>query len=264
MSSIKKVLQILDLFTADKPIWTAEEVIQFFGLSQPTGYRYLRELTHAGLLVSDNGQYSIGPKIIKLDCHIRQTDPVISAGIPVMKHLCSLTQCEVLLSNIYNDEVLIAHIETPEGHPSNVIYERGQPHPLFYGSTSKAMIAFLPRAHIARLYESYADDIREADMGNTFEEFKSNLAAIRKQGYYLSHGELDDGVTGIAAPVFKNNTLKGSLSLVYKTSMHEIYNAEKLIELTIRAAQDISEFCSTEEQTMNFKLQELERSGIHD
>lgn len=241
MSSISKMLAILDLFSDEKAVWTPEEIMRELDFSAPTAYRYLRELAKSGLIASDNGHYKIGPKIIKLDFLIRKTDPIVSAGMPIMKQLCELTGCEVLLSNIFNDEILIAHIESPNRIESKVTYNRGQPHPLFYGSTSKAIIANLPRAQITKLYEKYPELINEAGMGKTFEEFKSKLSVIKRQGYYISHGELDKGVSGIAVPVFKNNVLKGSLSLVFATELYEIYNVEKLTELAIRASKDIGD-----------------------
>lgn len=241
MSSIRRALSILDLFSFEKPIWTTDEIINNFDISIPTGYRYLKELTNSGLLTSDNGSYTIGPKVITLDRLIMETDPILKVGAPIMKYLGELTGCEVLLSNIFNDEILIAHIESSVINRSKVSYKRGQPHPLFYGSTSKAIIANVPRNHVAKLYSQYSMEIMEAGMGATIEEFRAKLSVIKRQGYYLSHGELDDGVSGIAVPIFKNKVLKGSLSLVFSTELFEIFNIEKLIERVMRAAQDISD-----------------------
>lgn len=240
MSSNSKMLAILDLFSEKHPVWSTEAIINHFGFSVPTGYRYLKELTSSGLLTTDNGFYSIGPKIIELDYLFRKTDPIIQAGIPVMKRLHERTGCEVLLSNMYNNEILIVHIETLNLNDSKVKYNRGQPHPLFYGSTSKSILAHLPRLQLGKLYEEFPEDIRKAGLGESFNEFKAEMSAIKKQGIYISHGELDDGVSGIAAPIFRNNSVKGSLSLVFATEWLEIYNIEKLKELVLKAAEEIS------------------------
>ena len=48
MSSLSSALAVLRLFSADDPVWTAERIIERLGYTRPTGYRYVRELVHAG------------------------------------------------------------------------------------------------------------------------------------------------------------------------------------------------------------------------
>ena len=67
MSSLARMLSILDLFGARAPVLSAEEIIARRNYSRPTGYRYVRELVAAGLLVRAPGGYSLGPRIIELD-----------------------------------------------------------------------------------------------------------------------------------------------------------------------------------------------------
>ena len=96
---------------------------------------------------------------------------------------------------------------------------RGYPMPLFRGATSKAILAFLPERHLMRLYLDNPQLVNEAGLGATWHEFKVSLRQIRQQGYAVSVGEVDEGVFGIAAPVFDPNAkVIGSLSLVRPAS----------------------------------------------
>ena len=45
------MLKVLDLFTEQTPALSADEIISKLKYSRPTGYRYVRELVSAGLLV---------------------------------------------------------------------------------------------------------------------------------------------------------------------------------------------------------------------
>lgn len=239
------MLTILDLFSEKKPIWTAEEIINEFEFSVPTGYRYVKELSNAGLLSRvKGGSYVIGPKIIKLDRQVRISDPVIKIGKPIMVNLVNLTGCEVLLSNIFNEEILVIHTETPENITLNLSYSRGKPHPLFRSSTSKIIIANLQRNDIIKLFESRQEEIAEAGLGSNWEEFKKNLSKLRRQGYCISHGELDAGLSAIAAPIFSNNQVKGSLSLVLPTTRYSVFNTDKLIEIIKESADRITNLIS--------------------
>jgi len=97
--SIGRALGILDLFTIDAPSKTAEQICEERRLSLPTGYRYIRELVGAGLLVRlTGGRYSLGPKIIALDHTIRQSDPMLRVAAPVMADLVRRTGCACVLS----------------------------------------------------------------------------------------------------------------------------------------------------------------------
>ena len=101
MSSLKKMLAILDLFSPDRPLWSAEEVIVRSGHSRPTGYRYVKELCAAGLLKRSDAGYSLGPRVIELDYYIRQSDPLLNACKPVMRRLARETGFDVLLASMY-------------------------------------------------------------------------------------------------------------------------------------------------------------------
>ena len=80
MSSQKKMLAVLDVFTPAHPLLTAEDVMSRLGYSRGTAYRYIRELCDAGLLTRVGGCYALGPRIIELDFNIRQWDPVLRAS----------------------------------------------------------------------------------------------------------------------------------------------------------------------------------------
>lgn len=245
VSSLNKMLSILDLFSEEKTIWTAEEMANELHVSVPTGYRYVKALSSSGLLARlKGGSYILGPKIIKLDRQVRKSEPMIALGMPVMKNLVDMTGCEVLLSNIYNEEILIIHIEIPNDKVSNISYSRGKPHPLFKSATSKVIIANLPKNQIQKLFATRHEEILESGLYSCLEDFKTVLSTIRRQGYCISHGELDGGFTAIASPVFENKQINGSISLILPTIRLSFFNTKKMIEIIRGSAKRISSLIS--------------------
>jgi DNA-binding IclR family transcriptional regulator len=242
MSSLARMLAVLDLFTAAQPVWTAEDIIAKLGTSRPTGYRYVRELVAAGLLLRlTGGLYHLGPRIIELDYQIRATDPVLQAGQPIMKALADRTGCDVLLSNIYGEQVLNVHHE-PGIEPLRIKFSRGVPLPLFRGSTSKAILAFLPRSRLKRIYDHHAGEIAQANLGRTWEEFRRSLAPIRRAGVAYSSGELDPPNVGNAAPVFgPDGEVLGSLTLVTLDKRWRLLDQKQVIGLLRDGAREITE-----------------------
>jgi DNA-binding IclR family transcriptional regulator len=236
------MLSILDLYSEQKPVWTADELIEQLGFSRPTGYRYVRELCAAGLLMRiPGGVYVLGPRVLELDFVIRQSDPVLQVGRPIMKELLERTGCDVTLANIYGDQIQNVHHE-PGPQPLRLSYDRGRPHPLFRGATSRAILAFLPRARLKRLYEKHAREVAAARLGRSWDEFREALQPVRKQGYSISHGQLDAHLTGIAAPLLGGlRDVLGSLTLVTATRRFAVLDQAAVVDMLLDAARRMSE-----------------------
>src|SRR5690242_20035487 len=111
MSSLTKMLAVLDLFSKDNPVWSADDIIAELKYSRPTAYRYFKTLCASGLLRRSAGWYVLGPRIVELDYHIRRCDPLLSVGRPVMQRLCQQTGCDVLLLSMYGTTTLAIHHE---------------------------------------------------------------------------------------------------------------------------------------------------------
>lgn len=241
MSSFKKMLSILDLYSLQRPRLKLDDIITELNITVPTCYRYLKELCDVGLLArTEDGEYIVGPKIIKLDHFIRSTTPTIVIAAPIMKELCESTGCTILLSNIYNDEVINIHVESTVDTTSLITYNRGVPHPIFKGATAKIILAFLSKSKLNKLFDENKQVIKDAGLGDSFQIFYYNMSKIRKVGYCISKGQLDPNLSGIAAPIFYNSQIIGSLTLVYPTPRESVYNIEKLIELVCSASEKIS------------------------
>ena len=233
------MLSILDLFTEKTPVWTADAVCERLNFSTSTGYRYIRELSAAGLLTRiTGGAYVLGARIIELEALMRMIDPISRLGRAIILPLVKQTGCDALLSNVYGDHVInVLHERGMENLP--LTYLRGRPHPLFRGAMSKAIIAFLPRARAARLYAEHRKEIATSAAGRSWEEFWQQLQATKKKGYSESHGELDPGVMGFGVPVFNGEEVLGSVALACSPQRIQVLNEETLIALLKDAAARI-------------------------
>lgn len=238
MSSIAKLLSILDLFSEAHPFLTAEQVASELACSIPSAYRYLRELVESGMLVRfAGGEYGLGPRIIKLDYHLRVSDPLLKAGQPIMRELAEHSGFDVVMSRWYGDELVDTHRETHDA-TLDLRYGRGRPRPLFRGAAPKAILSTFPKAKLAALFREHAEDIEASGLGDSLDAFRSNLLKIRRAGYYLSSGELETGVSAMASPLFTDDSGEavGSLALVVPSHRLELLNLERLVEAIKEAA----------------------------
>lgn len=235
MSSLARMLAILDLFTDRVPVMSAEDIAATLGFSRPTGYRYVRELVATGLLVRMPDGYSLGPRIIELDWHIRRFDRVLAASRPIVAELARLTECNVTQMWMYGERIVTIAHESP-GAPLAIGFDRGRPMPLFRGAPSRAIVAFLPRARQERLYERHRDELTAAQRRQGFTRFHERLQQVRRAGVAVSFGELDPDKVGVAAPLRLGGVVAGSLCLVLTAARYATSNQALLSEMLVESA----------------------------
>ncbi|WP_440534567.1 IclR family transcriptional regulator [Variovorax sp. YR566] len=239
MSSLNKMLSLLEFFSIERPVWTSDELLARSGLSRPTGYRYFKELCDSGLLRRAENGYSLGPRIIEMDYYIQQSDRLLMACRPVMSQIAQETTCNVLLATIYGASILAIHQEI--GAKSGPLaFGRGRPMPLFRGGGSKVIIASLSLARHRRLYEDHAADIAAAGLGGNFKEFRARMVQIQRDGYVVSVGELDPDAAGAAVPVSSGTLIEPSAMIIVTTRPHfALIDKPLLIERMHNAARQI-------------------------
>jgi len=246
-SVISRVSAILNLFGEHKPLIGIEEIAQALEISPASAYRYAADLVQAGLLSRLSGRYRLGLKIIELEYLISTCDPIIAAAHQPMEALARASGANVLLCNMYDSTLVnVAHV-TAGQRPVHVRYTKGLPMPLFRGSQARVVLAYMERRRLRRLYDAAQHDPQTAAdthaLGAGWRDFTRTLRAIRKQGYYISRGELDAGITGIAAPVFgEQEEILGSLVLVTDAAAPPPLLPEAgLIELVVQNARHLSQ-----------------------
>ena len=238
MSQLDKVLQVLAAFSEARPVASAEEIALELDIPRTTAFRYLSPLCDSGLVSKQSGRYSLGPRIIQLDFLMRRSDPMLLAARSVMASLAAATHCSVLLSSLYGDQILNVHHEA--GSDTTVFsYGRGRTLPLFRGAASRVILAHLTPA---RLRAIYAQHHGSAELGDQdWKSFSEAMRQSRRNGHYISQGEVDAGVTGIAVPVFNADKLvAGSLSLVFDSERAGLFNTDLLVRMLQQGGEAIN------------------------
>ncbi|MFP5516226.1 MAG: IclR family transcriptional regulator [Alphaproteobacteria bacterium] len=218
ISSYEKLLSAFKLFSLERAEWTVEEAALELDLAVSTTYRYFRSLSEAGLIVAFSaGRYVLGPAIIQLDRQTRLLDPLIRTAQPIMQRVARDLDVSgvLLLCRLYRDQVMCVHQELIGSPGTAVSYERGRPMPLHRGAASKIIIANLPARIVRSYYDKHATDMAAVSLGETWDEVKRNLRKTRLAKNSITHGELDNGMTGIAAAIFDPaSDIIGSIGMV--------------------------------------------------
>ncbi len=248
MSSLQKMLSLLDVFTLAAPVWSTEDLIRYSGCSRSTCYRYIKVLQNAGFLAPvAGGAYILGPRIIELDRHIRMCDPVYIAGGPPMRKLAASTGHSALLFILFSDTVMCVREELKADAPEGLL-SRGERRSLFSGAASKVILAHLPPHQLRSLYAKHRKTIAAAGLGSDWQAFRETLRDIRKDGYCLTIGEYRRGALGIAAPLFNSaGSVLGSLGIATHATSVKRAEIPALAKSVVKAARDATQrICSGE------------------
>jgi DNA-binding IclR family transcriptional regulator len=240
MSSLGRMLSVLDLFDDTHLTRTADDISAALDVSLPTGYRYVRLLLEAGLLQRvEDSHYALGPRIILLDHYIRNADPVLREGIPVMRELVATTGFDCVTSDIFGMQVLDTHREMG-GAPPRLAYGRGRPRPLFLGAAPKVLLATFAPPQLRKVFDARHDEIVSCGLPAEWSEFRRRYAAIRKAGHYVSIGELEPQLAAVAAPILKaDGSAWAAIQLVFDTSRLSIVDLDKMVHLITEGASRI-------------------------
>jgi DNA-binding IclR family transcriptional regulator len=202
MTSPARVFAVLDLFSEKQPVWQPDEINEALGYTRATGYRYVKELVEAGFLHKVSaGRYALGGRIIELDYRLRQSDPVLLASIPAMDALAAGTGFDAVLTVLLGGPKVIDIHRASVQKSLHLAYGRGRPRPLFRSGAPKVLLSFLPRAQLVKIHERYGAEIDQEGMGANWSEFRAYCTQVRKEGFYLSLGELEAEIGAAVVPV---------------------------------------------------------------
>jgi DNA-binding IclR family transcriptional regulator len=241
-TSIGRMLGILDLFTPAAPVRPVSDLVNYLGTSRSTSYRYIKALHEAGLIEAvANGKYVLGPRFLEFDRQIRMSDPLYKAGGKILRQLVKRTGHSALLCALYRDSVMCIREDLAEGSPPN-LFSRGQRRPLFSGAASKVILPYVPPHRLRSIFQQHQRTIARAALGTDWQSFREKLAAIRKDGFVVSHGEFNQGVFGVSAPVFNAEGLAvGSVGIAGDEDRLDRKNLPAYSSEVVKAGQLLTE-----------------------
>ena len=243
MSTADKLLAALSLFTLETPEWTVEAAAEALDVSGSTAYRYFNSLTNVGLLdPTSGGRYILGPAIIAYDRQLRLQDPLLQVARPVMSRLVKRNGGlgVALLCRRFHQQVMCVDQDFEHKPDYAVSYERGRPMGLYRGASSLVILANLPGRALRRLWSDDSKRMAAAGLGKTWDDVRGSLKKVRAAGVWVTRGQLDKGMVGIAAPIRQmDSQVVGSISLVVPEALASASDVAGMGALVQAAAAEI-------------------------
>lgn len=204
VSGVERALDVLMFFArADTATLGVSEISRQLGLSKAVVHRILAALRSRQLVDVDqhSRRYRLGPATLALGRAFLERVDIRDLARAPLHRLSRTTNETSTLSIPVNGQRIYLDQVTPDREVKMTV-QIGQSFPLHAGSSSKALLAFLP-AHEISEYLSSAPlpaltDHTVVDASHLSDE----LRIIRDRGYAVSFGERQAGAGSVAAPVF--------------------------------------------------------------
>jgi len=201
-STSDRTLDILSLFTDERPRLTASELAARLGTARSTAYRYLQTLTASGLVEEDGGGgFRLGMRIFELARVARRSYGFSDVVGPVLADLARATGETALLTRRHGASVVCLDKHEADGRLLRVSYERGSVFAPNAGASALVLFAWDDPAELAALLQNVELPHYTPATPATPAEIAATLQPVRGQGYLVSRGTLDPDAIGVAAPV---------------------------------------------------------------
>jgi len=191
LRTIDRALDVLDCFHAGSLELSLTEISRRIGLAMSTTSRILATLEKRKYLArhGDSQLYYLGTRLVQIGALGFFNMDVRRIAAPHMTSLSRMFNEGVSLYVVMEGQrVCVERVESTQA--LRRVVNVGDRYPLTRGAAGRVLLAYLePAARDALLA---ADPFTDNDA----------LDAVRRDGYTVSQGEREEGVTSIAAPVF--------------------------------------------------------------
>ena len=209
-TSFARGLRLL-LTVADRGEVRADELSALLEMPISTVYRYLRTLADFGFVDRHGGQFRVGPKLLIGTGANVSSERLIRHADPVLRMLAEETgETAVVVRRTGLSSICLHQIESDAA--LRVTLVPGSMTPLYAGAPGRVLLAFAP-AEI--LDEVLAHDLLRITPSTPGEaELRDGLGSIVMTGMATSEGELIEGSVAMAAPVFREDGIVGSIAVI--------------------------------------------------
>jgi DNA-binding IclR family transcriptional regulator len=205
--SVQRALDILSLLTEDRPAVTIRDIVDATGLAKTTVIRLVQTLEQSGLLWATDTGYMAGPGLWRW-AHLARRSWELPPETQRMMRELAARQRETVNVYVARDtyRVCIAQQESPQ--PLRHVVHVGDELPLWGGAAAKILLANASAGLLTRV-------ARSSPYGEGHvRRLREWIDEAAQQGYAVSHGEREDGLSAVAVPIAgRSGSVVAALSL---------------------------------------------------
>lgn len=215
LTTIQRAIEIMDVLRAEKTVGVSE-LARRMDLPKSTVHDYLRTLVAMGYVVNEDGEYSLGLRLLELGGHVKYRNRLFHVAKPELERLVEKTGELASVNVEERGRFVILHTEFGSESLRLGTYP-GLTTPIHTHAAGKVMLAEYPEERTARLLDEHGLEAVTDHTVTDREELLAELAEIRERGYGVDWNEQVVGMGVVAAPVRTEEEVLGSLGVVCPT-----------------------------------------------
>lgn len=200
-SSFAKGLAVLAVFDAATPSMSLAEIARRTGQDRATARRGALTLVQAGYLRQHGRMLSLTPRVLALAGGFLQANQFGRRVQPVLNRHARQIEAEVTLAMLDQGRVLVLAQSTVDHGPVTYGFTAGSHIPLAHTSLGRMLLAGLPGDEAAAILAETGIPRHTSQSLTDAGAILERAVKAQAQGYCLTCGEFEDGITGYAVPV---------------------------------------------------------------
>lgn len=255
--TVRRLAQILRLFTLEQPEIGVTEVAHALGIAPSSAHELLSSLAEEGLLLrTSNRRYQLGWILFERSQMLLDTSCLLKAARPVMQQLVAGWGETTHLAVLIDGEVL--YVEKVQGDRALeiVLSGVGKRLPAHCSGVGKTLLAHRPQEEVEAIVRARGLRAFTPNTITDIGRLTRELERVRLEGYALDQEEAMIGLCCVAAPITdRRRQVIAAMSL--SVPAHRFYpNQQRLITAITGAARRVSE------SVESFEEEQLWRSRI--
>ena len=198
----ERLIRMLEAIASSGEPVSVADIASMTGVPRASVYRNIASLLECGFIDEAEGGngYVLGLRFVRIALTGKADSHVISAAGPMLKSAVKALGETAFLARYRGGRVDLIHVEIPSDPTVSYIYPGLGPRPAHACSSAKAIAAFIRPDMRDDLLETNPIRYNAATIVEP-EKIARELNQVRRYGYAICDGEIDEGVTSIAVPI---------------------------------------------------------------
>jgi len=239
LQTVDRACSVLLAFT-EQDEWGVGELAAHAGWEKSGTSRLLTTLSQRGLLMVNpvSHRYRLGLAVLLLAQAAGQGNTLARFVAPTLEHLATLTGETVLflIPDGSQGTCLMSRYGTGRLRYTSV---PGSKTPGHAGAGARVMFAYYEEERRRALFGRRPLERFTSTTATDYQQLEDLFEQTRREGYAVSHGEVDDHVCSVASAVRLHRTVIGAIAVVAPDARIRPH-LEHIVELVGKAAADIA------------------------
>jgi len=200
VQSLSRGLTVLQAFNAERPAMTLADMSRATGLTRATARRLLHTLVTLGYVCTDGRTFELTPRVLDLGFAYVSSLQLPDIAQPFMEALSDRVHESVSASVLDGSQIVyVARVNTQR--IMGISLAIGSRLPAAWTSMGRVLLAGLAEPQLDEFFDTLTMAGPTAQAITDIDALRSEVDAVRNQGYALVDQELEVGVRSVAAPL---------------------------------------------------------------